>query len=73
MTISRRILGDFRTMDELKDALREVDIRATRVRKRSGRRKTKIVDKLVDANEFPGARSVCGERRRLRTAWSSRC
>lgn len=45
-------LGDFRTMDELKDALRKSifaqrEVDAQRVAKDA------IVDKLVDANEFP--------------------
>ncbi|MGA2716024.1 MAG: trigger factor [Bryobacteraceae bacterium] len=45
-------LGDFRTMDELKDALRK-SIFAQRETEAQRSAKDKIVDKLVDANEFP--------------------
>jgi trigger factor len=45
-------LGDFRTMDELKDALRK-SIFAQRETEAQRVAKDKIVDKLVDANEFP--------------------
>jgi trigger factor len=45
-------LGDFRTMDELKDALRK-SIFAQRETDAQRTAKDKIVDKLVDANEFP--------------------
>jgi trigger factor len=45
-------LGDFRTMDELKDALRK-SIFAQCEMEAQREAKDKIVDKLVDANEFP--------------------
>src|SRR3984885_15111703 len=45
-------LGDFRTMDELKDALRK-SIFAQRETEAQRRAKDKLVDKLVDANDFP--------------------
>jgi trigger factor len=45
-------LGDFRTMDELKDALRK-SIFAQREIEAQREAKDKIVDKLVDANDFP--------------------
>jgi trigger factor len=45
-------LGDFRTMDELKDALRK-SIFAQRETEAQRDAKDKIVQKLVDANEFP--------------------
>jgi trigger factor len=45
-------LGDFRTMDELKDALRK-SILAQRESEAQREAKDKLVDKLVDANEFP--------------------
>ena len=45
-------LGDFRTMDELKDALRK-SIFAQREAEAQREAKDKIVDKLVDANDFP--------------------
>ncbi len=45
-------LGDFRTMDELKDALRK-SIFAQRETEAQRVAKDAIVDKLVDANEFP--------------------
>ena len=45
-------LGDFRTMDELKDALRK-SIFAQRETEAQRAAKDKIVDKLVDANDFP--------------------
>lgn len=45
-------LGDFRNMDELKDALRK-SILAQREADAQREAKDKLVDKLVDANEFP--------------------
>ena len=45
-------LGDFRTMDELKDALRK-SIFGQRETDAQREAKDRIVDKLVDANEFP--------------------
>ncbi len=45
-------LGDFRTMDELKDALRK-SILAQREAEAQRVAKDKIVEKLVDANDFP--------------------
>jgi len=45
-------LGDFRTMDELKDALRK-SIFAQREAEAQRVAKDKIVEKLVDANDFP--------------------
>jgi len=45
-------LGDFRTMDELKDALKK-SILAQRETEAQREAKDKLVDKLVDANEFP--------------------
>jgi trigger factor len=45
-------LGDFRTVDELKDALRK-SILAQRETEAQREAKDKLVDKLVDANEFP--------------------
>ena len=44
-------LGDFRTVDELKDAVRK-SILAQRRTEAERAAKDKIVDKLVDANEF---------------------
>src|SRR5580658_8746058 len=45
-------LGDFRTMDELKEALRK-SIFAQRETEAQREAKDKLVEKLVDANEFP--------------------
>jgi trigger factor len=45
-------LGDFRTVDELKEALRK-SIFAQREAEAQSEAKGKLVDKLVDANEFP--------------------
>ncbi len=45
-------LGDFRTMDELKEALRK-SIMAQREAEAQRVAKDKLVEKLVDANEFP--------------------
>jgi trigger factor len=45
-------LGDFRTLDELRDALRK-SIMAQREMEAQREAKDKLVDKLVDANEFP--------------------
>lgn len=45
-------LGDFRTMDELKEALRK-SILAQREAEAQRDAKDKLVDKLVDANDFP--------------------
>jgi trigger factor len=45
-------LGDFRNMDELKDALRK-SILAQREAEAQREAKDKLVDKLVDANDFP--------------------
>ncbi|HVV45283.1 MAG TPA: trigger factor [Bryobacteraceae bacterium] len=45
-------LGDFRNMDELRDALRKA-IFAQREADAQREAKDKLVDKLVDANEFP--------------------
>jgi trigger factor len=45
-------LGDFRTLDELKEALRK-SIYAQREGEAQREAKDKLVDKLVDANEFP--------------------
>lgn len=45
-------LGDFRTLDELKDALRK-SIFAQREAEAQREAKDKIVEKLVDANDFP--------------------
>ncbi len=45
-------LGDFRTMDELKEALRK-SIFAQREAEAQRAAKDKLVEKLVDANEFP--------------------
>lgn len=45
-------LGDFRTMDELRDALK-TSIFAQRETEAQREAKDKLVDKLVDANEFP--------------------
>ncbi len=45
-------LGDFRNMDELRDALRKA-IFAQREAEAQREAKDKLVDKLVDANEFP--------------------
>jgi trigger factor len=45
-------LGDFRTMDELKEALRK-SILAQREAEAQREAKDKLVDKLVDANDFP--------------------
>lgn len=45
-------LGDFRTLDELKDALRK-SIFAQREAEAQREAKDKLVDKLVDANDFP--------------------
>jgi trigger factor len=45
-------LGDFRTMDELKEALRK-SILAQREQEAQREAKDKLVDKLVEANEFP--------------------
>jgi trigger factor len=45
-------LGDFRTLDELKDAVRK-SILAQRESEAQRTAKDKLVDKLVDANEFP--------------------
>ncbi|HEX4274125.1 MAG TPA: trigger factor [Bryobacteraceae bacterium] len=45
-------LGDFRTMDELRDALRK-SIFAQREVEAQREAKDKLVDKLVDANTFP--------------------
>jgi trigger factor len=45
-------LGDFRTMDELRDALRK-SITAQREMEAQREAKDKLVDKLVDANDFP--------------------
>jgi trigger factor len=45
-------LGDFRTMDELKDALKK-SILAQRETEAQRDAKGKLVDKLVDANDFP--------------------
>ncbi|MDP9054340.1 MAG: trigger factor [Acidobacteriota bacterium] len=45
-------LGDFRTTDELKDALRK-SILAQREAEAQREAKDKLVEKLVDANEFP--------------------
>lgn len=44
-------LGDFRTLDELKDALRK-SILAQRQMEAQRAAKDKLVDKLIDANEF---------------------
>ena len=45
-------LGDFRTMDELREALRK-SIFAQREGEAQRTAKDKLIDKLVDANEFP--------------------
>ena len=45
-------LGDFRTVDELKEALRK-SIFAQREAEAQSEAKGRLVDKLVDANEFP--------------------
>ena len=45
-------LGDFRTLDELKDALKK-SIYAQRESEAQREAKDKLIDKLVDANEFP--------------------
>jgi trigger factor len=45
-------LGDFRTLDEVKDAIRK-SIQAQRQNDAQRVAKDKIVDKLVDTNEFP--------------------
>ncbi len=45
-------LGDFRTLDELKEALKK-SIHAQREAEAQREARDKIVDKLVDANEFP--------------------
>jgi trigger factor len=45
-------LGDFRTVEELKDALRK-SIFAQREQEAQRAAKDKLVDKLVDANDFP--------------------
>lgn len=45
-------LGDFRTLDEVKDAVRK-SILAQRQNDAQREAKDKIVDKLVDTNEFP--------------------
>jgi trigger factor len=45
-------LGDFRNLDELKDALRK-SIFAQREADAQREAKDKLIDKLVDANEFP--------------------
>jgi trigger factor len=45
-------LGDFRTLDELKEALKK-SIYAQRESEAQRDAKDKLVDKLVDANEFP--------------------
>jgi trigger factor len=45
-------LGDFRTMDELKDSLRK-SIFAQREAESQRQAKDKLIDKLVDANDFP--------------------
>lgn len=45
-------LGDFRNMDELKEALRK-SIYAQREGEAQNESKQKLVEKLVDANEFP--------------------
>ncbi len=45
-------LGDFRTLDELKDAVRK-SIFAEREANAQREAKDKLVDKLVDANDFP--------------------
>jgi trigger factor len=45
-------LGDFRTVDELKDALRK-SILAQRESEAQREAKDKLVEKLVDANDFP--------------------
>lgn len=45
-------LGDFRTLDELKEALKK-SIYAQREAEAQRDAKDKLVDKLVDANEFP--------------------
>ena len=45
-------LGDFRTLDELKEALKK-SIYAQRETEAQREAKDKLVDKLVDANEFP--------------------
>jgi trigger factor len=45
-------LGDFRTVEELKDALRK-SISAQREQAAQREAKDKIVDKLVDSNDFP--------------------
>ncbi len=45
-------LGDFRTLDELKEALKK-SIYAQREAEAQREAKDKLVDKLVDANEFP--------------------
>jgi trigger factor len=45
-------LGDFRTIDELRDALKK-SILAQREMETQREAKDKLVDKLVDANEFP--------------------
>jgi len=45
-------IGDFRTMDELKEALRK-SILAQREAEAQRQAKDKIVEKLVEANEFP--------------------
>lgn len=45
-------LGDFRTLDELRDALRK-SIFAQREAEAQRAAKDKLIDKLVDANDFP--------------------
>jgi trigger factor len=45
-------MGDYRTLDELKDALRK-SIFAQREMEAQRKAKDKLVDKLVDANDFP--------------------
>src|SRR6202000_1797597 len=49
---SAQDLGDFRTMDELKEALRK-SIMSQREAEAQRVAKDKLVEKLVDANEFP--------------------
>jgi trigger factor len=45
-------LGDFRTLDEVKDAVRK-SILAQRQNEAQREAKDKIVDKLADTNDFP--------------------
>ena len=63
-------LGDFRTLDELKEALKK-SIYAQREAEAQRDAKDKLVDKLVDANEFPVPELFV--ERQIETACSSAC